>query len=42
MAVCGLLCIDINNDTTKIFGTYFSYNEKLKEEKKFYKTVTDI
>ena len=42
MAVCSLLCIDINNDTLKIFGNDFSYNEKLKEEKFFYKTVTDI
>ena len=42
MAVCGLRCIDLNNDTLKILGTHFSYNEKLKEEKNFYKTVTDI
>ena len=36
MAVCGLSCIDVNNDT------HFSYKEKLKEEKKIYKSVTDI
>ena len=42
VVVCGLRCIDLNNDTLKILGTHFSYNEKLKEEKKFYKTVTDI
>ena len=41
-AVCGLNCIDLNNDTLKTLGTYFSYSEKLKEEKKFCKTVTDI
>ena len=34
VAVCGLHCIDLNNDTLKISGTLFSYNEKLKEEKK--------
>ena len=34
MAVCGLHCIDLNNDTLKLLGTHFSYNEKLKEEKK--------
>ena len=39
---CGLRCINLNNDTLKILGTHFSYNEKLKEEKNFYKTVTDI
>ena len=33
VAVCGLHCIDLNNDTLKISGTLFSYNEKLKEEK---------
>ena len=42
MAVCGLRCIDLNNDTLQILGTHFSYNEKLKEEKKIYKAVTDI
>ena len=34
VTVCGLRCIDLNNDTLKILGTHFSYNEKLKEEKK--------
>ena len=35
-------CIDLNVDTLKILGTHFSYNEKLKEEKIFYKIVTDM
>ena len=35
-------CVDLNVDTLKILGTHFSYNEKLKEEKKFYKAVTDM
>ena len=35
-------CIDLNIDTLKIIGTHFSYNEKLKEEKNFYKIVTDM
>ena len=39
VAVCGLRCADLNNDTLNILGTHFPYNEKLKEEKK---TVTDI
>ena len=42
VAICGLHCIDLYIDTLKILRTHFSYNEKLKEEKKFYKTVTDI
>ena len=35
-------CIDLNVDMLKILGTHFSYNEKLKEEKIFYKIVTDM
>ena len=42
MAVCGLRCIDLNNDTLRILGTHISNNEKSKEEKNFYKTVTYI
>ena len=42
MAVCGMRCVDLNNDTLKILGTQFSYNEKLKEEKNFYTAVTNI
>ena len=42
VTVCGMRCIDLNIDTLKILGTHFSYNEKLKEEKNFYKTVTDM
>ena len=42
MALCGMRCIDLNIDTLKILGTHFSYNEKLKEKKNFYKIVTDM
>ena len=35
-------CVVIKNDTLKILGTHFSYNEKLKEEKNFYTTATNI
>ena len=42
VAVCGMRCIDLNVDTLKILGTHFSYNKKLKEEKKIYKIVTDM
>ena len=42
VAVCAICCIDLNVDTLKMLGTYFSYNEKLKEEKNFYKIVTDM
>ena len=35
-------CIDRNNDTLKILGTHFSYNKKLKDEKKNFKILTYI
>ena len=33
VAVCGMRCADLKNDTLKILGIHFSYNEKLKKEK---------
>ena len=42
VAVCGLRCIDLNNDTLEILSTRFSYNKKLKEEQNFHKTIADI
>ena len=42
VTVCDMRCIDLNIDTLKILGTHFSYNEKLKEEKKSYKIVTNM
>ena len=41
-AVFGMHCIHLNIDTLKILSTSFSYNVKLKEEKNFYKIVTDM
>ena len=41
MTVCCLRCIEPSNGTLKILGTQFSYDEKLKEEKTFYNTLTD-
>ena len=29
VAVCCMHCVDLNNDTLKILGTLFSYNEEL-------------
>ena len=34
VAVCGMSCIDLNINALKVLGTHFSYNKKLKEEKK--------
>ena len=42
VGVCGMRCVDLKTDTLKILGTHFPYNEKLKDEKNFYTTVTSI
>ena len=42
VVVCDMRCTDLNIDTLKILGSHFSYHEKLKEEKNFYKIVTDM
>ena len=41
VAVCGIQCVDLVLDT-KILGTHFSYNEKLKEERNFSLIVANI
>ena len=35
VAVCGVHCIDLNNDTLKILSNNFSYNKKIKEKNIF-------
>ena len=42
VAVGGMRFVDLKNETLKILGTHFSYNEKLKEENNFYTTITNI
>ena len=42
VAVCGMLCVDLNDDMWKILDTHFSYNEKLKDERNFYRTVQQV
>ena len=34
VAIFSMRCIDLNNNRLKILATHFSYNKKLKEEKK--------
>ena len=35
VAVCGMECIDLCNNTIKITGIHFSYNNEKRNEKKF-------
>ena len=34
-AVCGIKCIDLRNEAIKTLGTYFSYNQKIEDDKNF-------
>ena len=42
MPVCGIKCTDLCNEGTKILGTYFSYNNRIKEECNFLKIVSNV
>ena len=42
MAVCGIKCIDLTTETIKILGVHFSYNQKLKTQKNFVKSITNM
>ena len=35
VTVCGVHCVDLNNDTLKILGTKLFYNKNLKQKKTF-------
>ena len=42
VAVCGMKCIDLRNEAIKILGVYFSYNQKIKDDKNFYNIISNI
>ena len=42
VAVCGMKCIDLCNDTIKVTGIHFSYNKKKRNEKNFLNSITKI
>ena len=42
MAVCGIKCIDLTTETINMLGVHFSYNQKLKTQKKFVKSITNM
>ena len=35
-------CIDLRNETIKILGVYFSYNQEIKDDKNFYNIIANI
>ena len=42
MAVCGMKCFDLCNDTIKIIAIHFSYNKEKRNEKKILESITKI
>ena len=42
VAVRGMKCIDLCNDTIKVTGIHFSYNKKKRNGKKFLESITKI
>ena len=35
VVLCGMKCVNLNNETVKILGVYFSYNKNLEQYKMF-------
>ena len=35
VALCGMKCVTLNNETLKILGVYFSYDKNLEQDKNF-------
>ena len=42
VAVCGMNCIDLTTETTKILGIHFSYNSQVQNEQNYLNTVKSI
>ena len=42
MAACCIKCIDLTTEIIKILGAHFSYNQKLKTQKNFVKSIANM
>ena len=42
VALCGMKCFNLNNETVKILGVHFSYNKNLEQDKKFSEHILKI
>ena len=42
MALCGMKCTDLRKEAIKILGAYFSYNQKIKDDKNVYNIISNI
>ena len=41
-ALCGMKCVNLNNETTKILGVHFSHNKNLEQDKRFSEQIVKI
>ena len=39
VALCGIKCVNLNNETVKTLGVHFLYNKNLEQDKNFYHIV---
>ena len=42
VAACGMKCTNLRNEVIKILGVYFSYNQKIRDDKNFYNIISNI
>ena len=42
VALCGMKCVNLSNETVKILGVHFSYNKNLEQDKHFFKHIVKI
>ena len=42
VTLCGMKCVNLNNETVKILGVHFSYNKNLEQDKNFCENIIKI
>ena len=42
VALCGMKCVNLHEDTTKILGIHYSYNKQLENDENFKKYISKI
>ena len=42
MALCGMECVNLKNNTIKILGIHFSYNKSLEDDENYKRYIINI
>ena len=42
VTLCGMKCVNLNNETVKMLGVHFSHNKNLEQDKKFSQHIVKI